>query len=202
MEQKINYYFDDCGVYTDSFPALEVAVAPPDNALWVAPPDQCPDGYAIVARGDKSGWDIVPDYRETGAYDRDGQWQHIAWLGELPEGWTVNPPEPEFTPGPDYKKRDEGKWYKIRYTKKDFLLLCGFDKVIALNAAIKSGNIMAQSIHDLLFAAEYIDVTDPATAQMVQMLATAEAGNVLTAADTLRVLAGELYEDKNENPAG
>ena len=94
MAKKTNYYFDDCRVYADAVPALVEAVAPPDNALWIAPPDDCPEGFAIVAREDRAGWDIVPDHRPTGAFSPDGQWHRVDFPGELPEGWTVDPPPP------------------------------------------------------------------------------------------------------------
>ncbi|UQZ87877.1 hypothetical protein C4J81_04645 [Deltaproteobacteria bacterium Smac51] len=201
MKKKINYYFDDDGVYADSFPASAEAVAPPDNALWVAPPEECPNGHTVVVRKDKSGWDIVPDYRATGAFSPDGQWYRITTPGPLPEGWLAELPEPEFTPGVDFEKRDDGNWYRIRYTKKGFLLLCGLMKVAALNAAINAGNDMAKTAHDLLFASEYIDVTDPDTIQLVEILTTAKAGNILTDEDAARVLAGELYGGENEKAA-
>lgn len=107
----------------------------------------------------------------------------------------VSPPEPEFNPGPDYQKID-GAWVKTRFSKKDFLLLCGIPLVTALNTAINAGNALAKTVHDLLFASEYIDLTDPATIQMLQLLTTAEAGGVLTEAQAQTILKGVIYEEE------
>jgi len=197
MTQKINYYFDDDRVYAGSYPALEEAVAPPDNALWVAPPDGQPEGYAIVAKADRSGWEIVPDYRADGAYNQEGHWQKITSPGPLPDGWTVEPPEPPFTPGPEYEQRGE-EWWKVRFSKKDFLLLCGIPQVAKLNVAVAAGNALAKTVHDLLMASEYIDVTDPDTGQMVQLLTTEAAGSVLTADQAETILKGTKYVEADK----
>ena len=93
------------------------------------------------------------------------------------------------SPGGDYSLID-GRWIKVRFSKKDFLLLCGIPQVAALNGAINAGNLMAKTIHDLLFAAEYIDVTDPATIQMVGLLASETAGHVLTQEQAATILQG------------
>lgn len=94
MVQKINYYFDDFRVYADSCPARPETVARPDNALWIAPPDDCPEGHVIVAKADGSGWETVPDYREAGAFDPEGQWRRVTEPGPLPDGWTAERPPP------------------------------------------------------------------------------------------------------------
>ena len=113
-----------------------------------------------------------------------------------PEEWfELHPPqEPEFNPGPDYEKRGDD-WWKVRFSKKDFLLLCGIPQVIKLEAVISAGNSTAKAVHTLLMAADYIDVTDPATVQMVGLLATEAAGNVLTAEDAARILQGVKHEE-------
>lgn len=116
---------------------------------------------------------------------------------EKPEGYftleewnELHPPQaPEFNPGPDYEKRGED-WWKVRFSKKDFLLLCGVPQIIKLEAVIAGGNATAGAVHTLLMAAEYVDVTDSATAQMVGLLASESAGKVLTAEDAARILQG------------
>ena len=103
--------------------------------------------------------------------------------------------------GNDYVQRDDGGFYKIRYTKKDFLLRCGLPQVVALNRIIAEGNALAKTVHDLLFASDYIDVTDPATIEMVGLLTTEAAGPVLTEARAAEILHGEPYviEDEDED---
>lgn len=93
-----------------------------------------------------------------------------------------------------YEKRGDDL-YKIKFTKKEFLLWCGLENIVKLNSAIVSGNMMAKTVHDLLFAAEYIDVTDADTKQMVNLLATEASGSVLTVEEARRILDGELYEE-------
>ena len=125
----------------------------------------------------------APDWTAIGDLLVDGR------LPAAPE------PEPvEFNPGPDYVRRD-GDWWKIRFTKKEFLLLCGLPQVIALEAAIGGGNARAKAVHTLLMAAEYIDVTDPDTGLMVQLLTTEAGGSVLTAGQAAELLKGVRYED-------
>lgn len=113
-----------------------------------------------------------------------------------PEEWLVANPlaEPELNPGPDYEKRDD-EWWKVRFSKKDFLLLCGLPRVLNLNRAINEGNAMAKTVHDLLMAAEYIDLRDAVTETMIQLLTTAEAGSVLTMEDAARILEGLKYDE-------
>ena len=64
---------------------------------------------------------------------------------------------------------------------------------MALNQAINSGNPLAKTIHDLLVTSEYIDVTDPATIQMVGLLATEAAGSVLSESQAAQILQGVPY---------
>jgi len=130
------------------------------------------------------------------------------WVpGQEPEGYVTEkqwlesnqPPAPEpgpamFHPGSDYDKCGED-WWKVRFSKKDFLLLCGVPQIIRLEAAIASGNAAAKAVHTLLMAAEYIDVTDPATVQIVMMLASDATGNVLSTEDVSRILQGVKYEE-------
>ncbi len=116
-----------------------------------------------------------------------------------PEEWAAAHPVPEpepapFNPGPEYVERADG-WWKIRFSKKDFLLLCGVPRVVALNTAIAGGNMLAKTVHDLLFAAEYVDVTDPDTVQMIRLLTTPDAGSVLTAEQAAAILTGVKYEE-------
>ncbi len=96
-------------------------------------------------------------------------------------------------PGDDYDLID-GRWVKVRFSKKDFLLWCGLEQVVKLNATRQS-NPTTETVYTLLMAAEFIDVTDPATVRMVQLLAMEAAGEVLTAEDVTRILAGEDYAD-------
>ena len=96
--------------------------------------------------------------------------------------------------GQDYQRQGDG-WMKIRFTKKEFLLWCGVENIVKLNAAIAGGNMLAKTAHDLVFAAEYIDVTDPDTVQLVQLLTTEAAGAQLAPAEAARILAGKPYEN-------
>jgi len=130
------------------------------------------------------------------------------WVtGQQPEGyltaaeWMAANPAPaldpaDFNPGSAYEKRS-GQWWKIRFSKKDFLLLCGLNQVAALNTAINNKNALAKTVHDLLFASDFIDVTDPATIQMVHILASPEAGAILSAEQAAEVLKGQLYEEES-----
>lgn len=107
------------------------------------------------------------------------------------------PPAPPggTSPGPDYAfKEEEQRWYKVVFTKKDFMLFVGVEKIAALNGVIASGNPLAKTVHDLLMAAEYIDVQDPSTRQMLTILTTDSGGLVLTAEDVARILKGLAYE--------
>ena len=151
--------------------------------------------YAVIEKGvvtniiEASGPDALPGKTLLEAYD----WTAIGDVligGKLPPAPTPDPAE--FNPGPDYEKRGD-EWWKIRFSKKDLLLLCGIQQVIALNTAINSGNALAKTVHDLLFASEFIDVTDPATVQMIEMLASETAGSVLTNDDAARILQGVKY---------
>jgi len=105
-------------------------------------------------------------------------------------------PEIEFNPGADYEQRD-GAWWRVRFTKKEFLLLCGIQQVAALNMARKD-NVMAETIYTLLMAAEYIDVTDPDTIQMAELLTSDAAGRVLTAEQAANILQGVKHEQTDE----
>ena len=126
---------------------------------------------------------------------------------EKPEGYftvgewnELHPPqEPEWSPGPDHEKCGED-WWKVRFSKKDFLLLCGIPQIAALNT-VRRDNAMAETVYTLLMAADFIDVTDPATVQLVGLLATGSAGNVLTAADVARILQGVKHVEDVEAQA-
>lgn len=99
----------------------------------------------------------------------------------------------DLRPGDDYDLVD-GQWMRHRFTKKDFLLLCGIAQVAALNTAINAGNALAKTVHDLLSVSDYIDVTDPDTTALVNLLTTAEAGSVLTAKQAAEILKGVPYD--------
>lgn len=99
----------------------------------------------------------------------------------------------DLRPGRDYDLVDD-QWVRHRFTKKAFLLLCGISQVAALNAAINAGNTLAKTVHDLLAVSDYIDVTDPDTIQLVQLLTTTEAGSVLTAKQAAEILKGVPYD--------
>ena len=97
---------------------------------------------------------------------------------------------PAMPPSGDYIQEND-QWVKTRYTKKDFMLWVGMEKIIAVNAAIS--NPLIKTIHDLLMAAEYISLRDPATQQMLSMLASPSCGDILTMQDVERILAGEVW---------
>jgi hypothetical protein len=92
-----------------------------------------------------------------------------------------------------YEQRGDSL-YKIKFTKKEFLLWCGLESIVKLNLAIDGGNMTAKTVHDLLFAAEFIDVTDADTKQMVNILTTGAAESVLTTEEAARILTGKLYK--------
>lgn len=139
-----------------------------------------------------------------GIYVNPESGNHEVWAekpdGYLnPEEWAATHPvvEPEESDdlGPEYEKRGSD-WWKVRFSKKDFLLLCGLPQVAALNASINSGNVMAKTIHDLLMSAEFIDVTDQATVEMMRLLTTEAGGLVFTADQAAFVLQGVKHEEK------
>lgn len=109
-----------------------------------------------------------------------------------PEEWQTAHPEPEWNPGPGYEKRDGG-WWQVRLTKKEFLLLCGLENIVALSLARKE-NAWAETVYTLLMAAEYINVSDPDTARLVQIMASPEGGGVLSPQEAQRILTGVAYE--------
>lgn len=129
------------------------------------------------------------------------------FVGSVPEGETVIPLMDNGAPagidhlmatiefyglGPAGGRWDAGagRWVKERFSKKEFLLRCGLPKVAALNAAAAQ-NPLLKAVHDILMASEYIDVTDPATQQLVGLLTTAEGGNIFTPTEAAAILAGE-----------
>lgn len=97
-----------------------------------------------------------------------------------------------INPYADYEFID-GEWIRVRYTKKAFMLWCGVEKIAALNAIKASGNVMVETVKDLLMAADYIDIQDPDTIQMINLLATPMGGNIMTVDDVTRILSGEPY---------
>jgi hypothetical protein len=127
---------------------------------------------------------------------------------EKPEGYLtaeewfeLHPPEPPppAVPDPDYYELINDVWTKVRYSKKSFMLWCGIDKIVAINAAIAGGNMFVYSIKDLLMAADYIDILDPDTVQMVQLLTTPTGGNILSLEEAGRILTGEVWVEPEES---
>jgi hypothetical protein len=94
----------------------------------------------------------IVQYRPDGSYiiAQNGYPYHVPNEGEFADLWArvdayvkANPdmlipepvPEPPpFNPGPDYEQQPDGSWIKIRYSKKEFMLWCGFEKIAALKA--------------------------------------------------------------------
>lgn len=120
--------------------------------------------------------------------DTDGRESYLELLKVLKSAG-LDVPDPSA-----YVERGDSM-YKVKFTKKEFLLWCGLESIVKLNTVIAAGNMTAKTVHDLLFVAEFIDVTDPATITMVQLLTTGAAGGVLTAEDAARILAGELFNE-------
>lgn len=201
-----NYYFHEkhpLRPYTHNLPATPGTIAP-SNALRKAPPfsfvfagdgshklENVPEAYKGEWYGEKDGaWVPIEAHQGKQGYV-DGKPHTIDDFGPLPEGWSADPPPQPFDPGPDYEKREDGVFVRWRYSRKDFLLWCGIDKVAALNAARAAGNVMVETAKDLMMAAEYISIRDPDTVQMLGLLATPEGGNILTGDDVTRILAGQ-----------
>lgn len=201
---EINYYFDAADPLKP-----HTCVRPSTNAGTLAPVDatrlepEFIDGYWPCWDGES--WRQVEDHRGQTVYDKEtGAEVEIKAVGPLPDNLTEIPrPGPAYrwsdgqwaydpaldSPGPDYRLIG-GVWTKVIFSKKDFLLKCGLNQVARLNLAIAGGNPLAKTVHDLMFASEYIDLTDPATAQMLTILTTGEAEKVLTAAEVSQILTG------------
>ena len=94
---------------------------------------------------------------------------------------------------PDYALIDN-QWVKVSYSKKEFMLWAGVDKMTAVNAAIAAGNVLVGTVKDLLMAADYIDIRDPDTIQMINLLASTQGGDILIQDDVERILAGKPYQ--------
>lgn len=149
----------------------------PDGRIWGCT-EGCWAGKDVAANGALS---LVSDIDQL----RDRIRLYNGNLGELA---TIE----DLRPGDDHELVD-GQWMKARFSKKEFLLWCGLEQIIKLNAT-RQVNPMAETVYTLLMAAEFIDVTDPATVQMVQLLATEAAGEILSAEDVARILAGVKHE--------
>ena len=108
------------------------------------------------------------------------------------EEWTAGHPISEASFGPGYKKHD-GDWWKMFLSQKEFLLLCGFTRVTALNAAISSGNATAKTVYDFLTAAEYVDLREQNTVELIRLLASRESGPVWSEEEVERILRGEKH---------
>ena len=119
-------------------------------------------------------------------YGHDGK---LYLASQVPEP----PPAQPLSPGPDYALIND-EWRKVRYSKKAFMLWCGIDKMAAVNAVIAAGNPLVETVKDLLMAADYIDVTDTDTIQMINMLATPQGGGIMDADDVIRILTGEAWQ--------
>ena len=145
-------------------------------------------------------WVLIEDHIGKQGYV-DGEPVTIKEYGPLPEGWNDTPPEPPFHPGPDYEDLGNGVWRKWRYTRKEFLLHCGFDNITAVNAAIAAGNVVVETAKDLMMAAEFISIKDEDTAQMLGLLATPQGGSILKPDDVARILAGQVIHEPDAEAA-
>ena len=128
-----------------------------------------------------------------GYYD-NGLWT-ISQLENV-VGNAISPEEYFLITGQEYKEKPNGvvingKLVKALYSKKEFMLWCGVDKMVAVNTAISSGNQLVKTIHDLLMAADYIDIQDPDTIQMISTLGSVNAGQILSTQDVERILGGQ-----------
>lgn len=153
--------------------------------------DQKTTGLVFIAR-DSYGNVVLFQYNKTHPYTMD-DFERIKSETNMGSSTTAPPvyeeppiedPEPENTP--------ENKIPSGMFSKKEFMLLCGVDKMVAVNTAIINGNPLVKTIHDLLMAAEYIDLADPSTIQMVNMLSTPVCGNILDSNDVERILSGQF----------
>jgi len=151
------------------------------------------DGSFVIIKNDMpyhvpNGGEFTELYQEV--------WDYIQ---EHPEMLvTEQQPEPTpFNPGIDYALIDD-QWVKVRYSKKEFMLWAGVEKMTQVNAAIAAGNVLVGTVKDLLMAADYIDIRDPDTIQMINLLATSQGDDILNQDDVERILAGEPYESETE----
>jgi hypothetical protein len=78
------------------------------------------------------------------------------------------------------------------------MLWCGMDKLTQINAAIAGGNVLVETVKDLLMASEFISIKDPDTVQMAHLLASPQGGSILTPDDVARILAGQVWEGETE----
>lgn len=184
------YQYDASGYYVGE--TEDYGGPLPNNATATAPVQQ--EGF--IPRWMGSTWALVENHKGKQGY-LDGQPYTIRDYGPLPAGWSYAPPPQPFNPGPDYEERN-GHWVRVTYTKKDFMLWCGMDKLVALNMALTAGNPLVKTVLDLLMAADFISIADPATAQMLGILATPEGGGILTPEDVARILAGEVLAAPEE----
>ncbi len=207
------YYYDENGIYTGPGLAPPSPLEPgrfliPAKAALVEPPEAGP-GQSPVWNG--VAWELKPDFRgQTGYNIQTGQEVKIKNIGPWPADLSPEPkPGAAYawdsenaqwrysleldSPGSEYRFMD-GSWIKIRFTKKEFLLVCGLDQVVKLNAAINSGNTLAKTVHDLLMSSEYIDVTDPTTGTMLELLTTIEGGQIMSPDQVEEILKGRSYE--------
>jgi len=166
----------------------------PNNSTKTAPEQE--DGYIPKWTGEV--WVYVENHKGEQGY-LDGKPHTITEYGPRPSGWSADPPPPPFNPGPDYEKQEDGTWLRVRYTKKDFMLWCGMDKLVLINAAIGQGNTLVKTVHDLLMAAEFVSIKDQDTVEMAHLLATEAGGSILTPDDVARILGGQTIQEPGTN---
>jgi hypothetical protein len=212
MQKLLNHYFDASSPlrpYTHSLLATPGTVRP-SNALRVDLPftfagdghpakENVPAEFKGFWPCEKDGaWVLVEDHRSEQGYI-NGEPHTIKDVGPRPDGWSDTPPPQPFHPGSDYEELGGGEWVRVRYTKKDFLLWCGVDKLMAMNREIEEGNYTVKTMLDLLMASEFISIKDPDTVQMLGMLTTPAGGSLLTQEEMQRILTGQVvYEPDTE----
>ena len=199
MPKMYDNYFDHTrpGMpYTHSHPALD-GTYPASNAVRGDAKPTAPEGFHPGWDSEKKEWVHLEDHIGKQGYVNDEP-HTIKEYGPEPDGWGDTPPPQPFHPGPDYEKQEDGTWLRVRYTRKDFMLWCGIEKLTMINAAIAGGNVLVETVKDLLMAAEFISIKDPDTVQMAHLLASSEGGSILTPADVTRILAGQTIQEPEE----
>ncbi len=206
------YHYDQNGIYTGMSTVTPSPLEPgrylvPARAVEMEPPQAGLNQWPVW---NGQNWELEPNFRGRTGYKTDtGEEVKIKAVGPWPADLSPDPKPGEAyvwdnqagqwlysleldSPGSDYQFRD-GAWIKTRFTKKEFLLLCGLPQVVKLNQAINGGNVLAKSVHDLLMSSDYIDLTDPDTEAMLQLLTTAEGGEIMTGAQADEILKGLAY---------
>jgi len=198
MSEMYDNYYDHTRPGNPRTISLDAAGPfPADNAVREYTKPTAPEGFHPGWSVEKNKWVDLEDHIGKQGYV-DGESVTIKEYGPLPDGWSDTPPEPPFHPGPDYEEQEDGSWLRVRYTKKDFMLWCGIDKMLAMNRAIEKGNYVVKTMLDLLMASEFISIKDPATTQMLGVLITPDGGSLLTLEEMQRILAGEVWKGEAE----